>query len=162
MITYITAFIFYTLAMVGVMLIGFVIYKKTFLPLNKDENRGMIKILDRLNISPKKTLMVVKIKNEKFLIASDLERTTFLAKLEDENNKIKVQNIEPASDEIEYENRAQAKLEKIQEQFRELYSKNEDENPENKKEDSKPQRKELIRQLLKDLNETPTNIESKH
>ena len=82
MITYITAFIFYTLAMIGILLVGFVIYKKTFV-VSKGENKGMIKILDSYPIGPKKVLMVVKIRNERFLIASGVEHTTFLAKLSD-------------------------------------------------------------------------------
>ena len=82
MITYITAFIFYTLAMVGILLVGFVVYKKTFV-MNKSESKGLIKIIDSHMIAPKKTLLIVKIKNEKFLIASDSDRTTFLAKLSD-------------------------------------------------------------------------------
>ena len=80
MLTYIAAFIFYTLAMIGVLLMGFVIYKKAMMP-PKAENKGMIKVLDKTNISPKKSLLVVKVRNEKFLIALDAERTTFLSKL---------------------------------------------------------------------------------
>ena len=82
MITYITAFIFYTLAMVGILLIGFVVYKKTMMGA-KSDNKGVIKVIDSLAIGPKKTLLVVKIRNEKFLIASGAEHTTFLAKLAD-------------------------------------------------------------------------------
>lgn len=86
MMTYFTAFIFYTLAMVGVLLLGFVIYKKTMIN-NGTTNKGMIKILDSIAIAPKKTLMVVKIKNERFLIASGAEHTTFLSKLAPEENQ---------------------------------------------------------------------------
>ena len=86
MMTYITAFIFYTMAMIGIMLLGFVIYKKTMMT-TKSETKGMIKVLDSLPIGNKKNLLVVKIKNEKFLIASGMEHTTFLSKLADENTK---------------------------------------------------------------------------
>ena len=40
MLTYIAAFIFYTLAMIGVLLMGFIIYKKMIMP--QQENKGMI------------------------------------------------------------------------------------------------------------------------
>ena len=63
MITYITAFIFYTLAMIGILLIGFVIYKNTMM-VKRSETRGSIKILDSLPVGNKKTLLIVKIKNE--------------------------------------------------------------------------------------------------
>ena len=86
MMTYITAFIFYTLAMIGILLLGFVVYKKTIMT-TKNETKGMIKILDSMPIGNKKNLLVVKIKNERFLIASGMEHTTFLAKLAEDNSK---------------------------------------------------------------------------
>ena len=86
MLSYLTAFIFYTLAMVGILLIAFVVYKKFNLPLKQD-NKGLITIVDSCPIGAKKTLLVVKIGNEKFLIASGLEHTTFLAKLDTNINQ---------------------------------------------------------------------------
>jgi len=177
MMTYITAFIFYTLAMIGILLVGFVIYKKTFV-INKGENKGMIKILDSYPIGPKKTLLVVRIKNEKFLIASGAEHTTFLSKLSDENTKSQAleKNSQPrmkkqqlpdmTQEELESaildENKIkqqryddtqiyQSRLDKIQKQFNELYEK-EDEPSENVQNAS--DRRQMIRRLLKDLNET--------
>ena len=82
MLSYFSAFLFYTMAMIGLLFVGFIIYKK-ITPQVKSDSKGMIKILDSLPIGAKKTLLVVKIKEEKFLIASGLEHTTFLAKLED-------------------------------------------------------------------------------
>lgn len=158
MLTYIAAFIFYTMAMIGVLLLGFVIYKKTIMPQNK-ENKGMIKILDKVSISAKKSLMVVKVRNEKFLIALDCEHTTFLSKLTDEKSTKEerypqqTQNqmntmIQPRQafvDDIQ-----QQRLDKIQRQFKQLYSNNQEE----VKSEQQPDRKEMIRRLLKDLNDT--------
>ena len=186
MITYLTAFIFYTLAMVGILLIGFIVYKKIG-PLNKNENKGMIKILDSLPIGPKKVLLVVKIKNEKFLIASGLEHTTFLSKLNDENSQNKSQktyqqtdsqNFLQALNNIEQKNKNsteiqdfmdsninprasrqntqfdevhQARLNKLQRQFRELYEKEEkDFSPVEQL--RKGNKQKIIKQLLKELN----------
>ena len=59
MMTYVTAFIFYTLEMIGVLLVGFIVYKKTFI-IDKNENKGTIKIIDSLPIGNKKNLLVVK------------------------------------------------------------------------------------------------------
>ncbi len=86
MITYLTAFIFYTLAMVGILLLGFVVYKKFNFPTKLNAN-GLIKIVDSCAIGAKKNLLVVKIGNERFLIASGLEHTTFLAKLDSNSSK---------------------------------------------------------------------------
>ncbi len=83
MITYITAFIFYTCAIIGVLLAAFVIYKKTMITTNINRSPHM-KILDSIAIGPKKNLLVVKVLNRKFLIASGMEHTTFLADLSDE------------------------------------------------------------------------------
>lgn len=166
MMTYITAFIFYTLAMVGILLVGFIIYKKTFI-MNKSENKGMIKILDSYPIGPKKTLLVVKIRNEKFLIASGAEHTTFLSKLADDNSTKNVTDKKQISqdilneqlikkqDTINFEDKKQQHLEKISRQFMDLYE----------KEDSKPQKfisqvqnkHQLMRQLLEELSETKAN-----
>ena len=161
MLTYIAAFIFYTLAMIGVLLIGFVIYKKTIMP-SKAENKGMIKVLDKINVSPKKSLLVVKVKNEKFLIALDVERTTFLSKLADDKQLPKEQKDErmiPLQQLVQTQSREkqmyvddiqQQKLDRIQRQFKKLYSSNQEE----AKPEQNVDRKEMIRRLLKDLNDT--------
>ncbi len=98
MITYLTAFIFYTLAMVGILLLGFVVYKKFNFPTKYNTN-GLIKIVDSCSIGAKKNLLVVKIGNERFLIASGLEHTTFLAKL-DNNSTKQTNNIEQNIEQI--------------------------------------------------------------
>ncbi len=102
MLSYLASFIFYTLGMIGILLIGFVVYKKMS-PIEKGNNKGVIKILDSLPIGNKKVLLVVKIKNEKFLIASGLEHTTFLSKLDDENQiskrQVKIQTKKPNNSE---------------------------------------------------------------
>lgn len=82
--TYIMAFIFYTLAMIGVLFAGFIVYKKTMIT-TCNRKKGSMKILESLPISPKKMLLIVKVENRKFLIASDMDNTTFLADLTKEN-----------------------------------------------------------------------------
>ncbi len=162
MINYIAAFIFYTLAMIGVMLVGLIIYKKTFV-INKSENKGIIKIIDSYPIGPKKTLLVVKIKNEKFLIASGPEHTTFLSKLENDNLSKNVmekkeqgqnfinRNIE-MENKIKFDDNKKSHLEKLQKQFMELYEK---EDEQQKSVVNKAENKhQIIRQLLEELNET--------
>ena len=166
MMTYITAFIFYTLAMIGILLVGFIVYKKTFV-MNKSENKGMIKILDSCPIGPKKTLMVVKIKNEKFLIASGAEHTTFLSKLSDDNlnknvpkseiekNQTTLKNFIEKDTQIQeptrFDDNKKSHLEKLQKQFMELYEKDEQQTPQsvlNKAQD----KHQIMKKLLKELN----------
>lgn len=161
MLTYIAAFIFYTFAMIGVMLLGFIIYKKTIMP-SKAENKGMIKILDKVNVSAKKSLLVVRVKNERFLIAADAERTTFLSKLSDEKQNTKEQKEEKIKHEIQerqtyIDDVQQQRLNKIQKQFNELYSSNEEEL---NKQQQNTTRKEMIRKLLKDLNNSSESVKT--
>lgn len=157
MMTYVTAFIFYTLAMIGIMLIAFVVYKKTFMPVNKGESKGVIKIIDSLPIGNKKMLHIVKIKNEKFLIASGLEHTTFLAKLENNSKtELKEEAIMPEIVEEpivtiqkqRFDDRKLSREMELQKQFKELYSK--EETP--KINSIAASRKEMIKKLLSDLN----------
>ncbi len=152
MITYIAAFIFYTMAMIGILIVGYIVYKKTILTSKKD-TKGMIKVIDSLPIGPKKTLLVVKIKNEKFLIASGAEHTTFLSKLDEDDNKTNLkmskqtmQNVNKNPDftskkqdyeaflnsqqkEIQekpqqrFDDLERLRLEKLQKQFNKLYAK---------------------------------------
>lgn len=156
MMTYVTAFIFYTLAMIGILLIGFVVYKKTFMPLNKGENKGVIKIIDSLPIGNKKMLHIVKIKNEKFLIASGLEHTTFLSKLEDDSKyQVKEELIMPEIVEEpavtfqkqRFDDTKLSREMELQKQFKELYSK--EETP--KINSIAASRKEMLKKLLNEL-----------
>lgn len=79
---YLINFAVYTMAMVGALLLCFVVYKKTVMGNKYSKNpQDNLEIENSLSISPKKTLYVVKAGDEKFLIASDPECTTFLAKL---------------------------------------------------------------------------------
>ncbi len=80
MLNYIIAFSLYTLAMIGIFFIAFVVYKKTINFNGPRQNEGM-KIEDMLRLSQRKSLYIINVQNERFLIASDLENTTFLAKL---------------------------------------------------------------------------------
>ena len=85
---YFLNFMIYTLAMVGVMLLSVVIYKKAMSGSFNSKKGRLIKIEESLGLSPKKTLYVVSVEDEKFLIASDADRTSFLAKLKEKNGKL--------------------------------------------------------------------------
>ncbi len=162
MLTYITAFIFYTLAMIGVMLLGFVIYKKTITP-SKGENKGAIKIIDSVSIAPKKMLLVVKVKNEKFLIASGAEHTTFLAKLDSSNQETKITNqphdntimMQPEQSMIKQQENRFDDLDGLRQtkgrNLRNLFS----EAAQNRNDsiEQTSARKQMIKQLIKELNE---------
>lgn len=73
-------FFVYAFAMLGLIVFAFFIWRRTNIGrLNK--NGGNIKIEDSLCLTPKKTLLLINVDNERILIASDSENTTFLTKL---------------------------------------------------------------------------------
>lgn len=88
MLQYIIAFSLYTLAMVGIFFIAFVVYKKTMEGNSSKFGEG-IKIENMLRLSQRKSLYIVNVQGERFLIASDPENTTFLAKLANRDMKLK-------------------------------------------------------------------------
>lgn len=82
MTQYLIKFIFYTSGVIGLLLIAYV-FAKSFLNGNMmlNKKKGNLEIEESLAISPRKTLHIVKAFNEKFLVASDANSTTLLAKL---------------------------------------------------------------------------------
>ncbi|MBR1460437.1 FliO/MopB family protein [bacterium] len=78
---YIINFTVYTLAMSGLIFFAFYVYKKVMngsvLPA---KNHDMY-IEETLHINPRKSLMVVNTGGERFLIASDVDKTTLISKL---------------------------------------------------------------------------------
>lgn len=77
---YILNFLVYTMAMVGVIYVSLMIFKRTMTQNNPNSNNNL-KIESSLNIAPRKTIHVINVDGERFLIASDIQSTTFLSKL---------------------------------------------------------------------------------
>lgn len=78
---YLTNFIVYTFAMVGVIVLALVVYKNANNIGNKSGAK-YLKVHDTLSLGPRKTLYIVSAGEEKFLIAGDVDRTTLISKLE--------------------------------------------------------------------------------
>lgn len=82
MFNYIAGFSIYTLAMIGIIFIAFVVVKKCAVSRKgAKSHNNFLEIETSLSMEPRKTIHVVRAGNEKLLIATDAERTTFLAKL---------------------------------------------------------------------------------
>ena len=77
---YLTNFIVYTLAMVGVMVLALMVFKNATSGGHK-KNTKFLKVLDSMSLGPRKTLYIVSAGNEKFLIAGDVDKTTLISKL---------------------------------------------------------------------------------
>ena len=78
---YLINFSIYTLAMIGVIFAALFVFK-TFSNKCFSKKSSMLQIEDSMNLSPRKTLYVINAKNERFLIASDVDRTSLIAKLD--------------------------------------------------------------------------------
>ncbi len=85
MTSYLLTFTVYTTAMVGVIFLALFAYKKFSLQNNRVSNSNFLEIEDCVTLGVRKQLYVVRAGEEKFLIASDAERTTFLSKLNSES-----------------------------------------------------------------------------
>ena len=78
---YMISFSIYTMAMVG-LIFGALFVFKAFSNKCFSKKSSMLKIEDTMSLSPRKTLYVINAKNESFLIASDVDRTSLIAKLD--------------------------------------------------------------------------------
>lgn len=77
---YFLNFMVYTTAMIGVICLAVVVYKKVSYA--SDVKSKFLNVEDTMALSPRKKLYVVKAGEERFLIASDAERTTLISKLQ--------------------------------------------------------------------------------
>ena len=83
---YLTNFIVYMLAMVGVLVVAMLVFKHTTGGGAKTSSGKCLRVLDTLSIGPRKTLYIVSAGEEKFLIAGDTERTSLISKLNPQGN----------------------------------------------------------------------------
>ena len=81
MIHYIISFTVYTLAMSGLIALALYVYKKVMTGNLSGKNSKLLSIEETMAINPRKTLMIVKAGEERFLIASDIDKTSLIAKL---------------------------------------------------------------------------------
>ena len=135
MTTHIVAFVFYTLAMLGVMFIAFSVYKNVVLGQNSHSKK--LKIEDMLRLNQRKSLYVINYQGERFLIAGDSDSTTLISKL---NTQEKQNNSQQNAVQIQKEQQSPA-----QESFETL----EDKLIELKK---LPGSKNVMRTILKEIN----------
>lgn len=80
---YLSNFIVYFLAMIGIIILALYVYKKFNISSIGFRHNNSLTVEDTLNLSPRKTLYVIRQGNERFLIAGDMDRTTLISKLKD-------------------------------------------------------------------------------
>ncbi len=77
-------FLVYTSAMIGMIFLALFVYKKCAPNSSRVSASQFLEVEDCVSLGVRKQLYVVRAGKEKFLIASDAERTTFLSKLNEE------------------------------------------------------------------------------
>lgn len=80
---YISNFIVYFLAMIGIIILALYVYKQFNVSGIGNKRSNLLSIEDTLCLTPRKTLYVIREGSERFLIAGDLDRTTLISKLEE-------------------------------------------------------------------------------
>lgn len=78
---YLVNFIVYTSAMVGIIFLALWVYKN--FACNSVSKSQFLNVEDCISLAPRKNLYVVRAGNERFLVASDAERTSLIARLGD-------------------------------------------------------------------------------
>lgn len=78
---YIISFTVYALAMSGLIALALIVYKKVTNISCTNKKTKTLSIEETMSINPRKTLMIVKAGDERFLIASDIDKTTLISKL---------------------------------------------------------------------------------
>lgn len=80
--SYILNFMVYTMAMCGLICFALFVYKKFATGCFSTKKSQFLNIEETLSLAPRKTLYVIKAGEEKFLIASDADKTTLISKLD--------------------------------------------------------------------------------
>lgn len=86
---YLINFSVYTMAMIGLILFALFIFK-CCMGNSFSKKTSMLNVIDSMKLSPRKTLYVIKVENEKYLIAADVDSTSLIAKLDDEKEQIQI------------------------------------------------------------------------
>lgn len=96
---YLISFIVYTTAMVGVIFLALFVYKKVAAGYGSSSNSKFLNVEDCISLAPRKNLYVIRAGKERFLVASDAERTSLISKL-DENSFARRSQIQSAVDDL--------------------------------------------------------------
>ncbi len=86
---YITNFIVYTLAMVGVIVVALLIFKNAT-STGCGKSSKYLKVIDSISLGQRKNLYVVSTGKEQFLIAGDVNNTCLISKLENVDDLSKI------------------------------------------------------------------------
>ena len=98
---YLVNFAVYTMAMIGLIFFALMIYKKFSGEGILGRKSEFLSVEDTIGIAPRKNLYIVRAGNERFLIAGDIDKTTLIAKLDENNISSKVANFDTQFTKVE-------------------------------------------------------------
>lgn len=98
---YLVNFAVYTMAMIGLIFFALMIYKKFSGEGILGRKSEFLSVEDTIGIAPRKNLYVVRAGKERFLIAGDIDKTTLIAKLDENNTSSKVANFDTQFTKVE-------------------------------------------------------------
>ena len=87
MFGYAANFTVYTMAMIGLICFALFVYKKFFVNSSFNNKSQFLGLEESLNIAPRKSIHVIRAGNEKFLIACDVDKTTLISKLNENQTR---------------------------------------------------------------------------
>jgi len=79
---YLVNFSIYTLAMVGIIFAALFVFKGVMTGRGFSKKSEFLNIQEVMNLTPRKTLYVIRAGEERFLLASDVDKTSLIAKLD--------------------------------------------------------------------------------
>lgn len=112
---YVVSFTVYTMAMVGLICFAVFVYKKVTEGSMLTGKTKCLEIEETMSINPRKSLHIIRAGKERFLIASDVDKTTLIAKLEN-NEKVNIEDIVDIES-LESSNKGTQKIEESQSQL---------------------------------------------
>lgn len=80
---YVVNFTVYTMAMIGLIFFALFVYKKVMNGVDFGKKSNFLNIEEKINLAPRKNLYVIRAGKERFLIASDADRTNLISKLDE-------------------------------------------------------------------------------
>ena len=78
----------YTMAMTGLIFFALLVYKKFFSGVGFASKSGFLNVEESISLAPRKNLYVVRAGKERFLVASDADRTNLISKLDEKPSRV--------------------------------------------------------------------------
>ncbi len=97
---YLINFIVYTTAMVGLIFLALFVYKKTAAGFGTSSKSKFLNVEDCISLAPRKNLYVIRAGKERFLVASDVDRTSLISKLDDNSSLQKIVDKKSSVDDL--------------------------------------------------------------